>query len=446
VRALVVERQVHRFAAARLGAAVGGTGAALGLGPLRLVETDAPRPPHPSWRRIRPRLAGICGSDLHTVDGASSRYFEPIVSFPFVLGHEIVADVLEGPLAGRRAVVEPVLGCAARAIDPPCRACAEGRKGACERIAFGEIAPGLQTGFCRDTGGGWSEELIAHDSQLHAIPDELADEDAVMVEPTACALHAALAAGVIPGETVVVLGSGTIGLAALAALRAHGLPGTLIAVAKHPVQREFATELGADTVVRPSELARAVRRSTGTLALERRSGGIERLAGGADVVLDCVGTGASLSEALAVVRPGGRVVLAGMPATVKVDLAPLWQREITLLGAYAYGRESVGADEEGSGRTTFALATELVAAASLGRLVSARYALDHFEEALRHAGGAGRRGAVKVVFDLRPAARAWRAPARDAAVAHTVARAEEAPDQESAGGHAAGPQEMEETR
>ncbi len=409
MKSLVVERALHRFAAARVGAALGGTGAALGLGPLRLIEGEPPRPPGEGWRRIRPRLAGICGSDLHTVDGVSSRYFEPIVSFPFVLGHEIVADVLDGPLAGQRAVVEPVLGCRARGIDPPCNACAEGRKGACERIAFGHLAPGLQTGFCRDTGGGWSEQLVAHDSQLHAVPEQMSDEDAVIVEPTACALHAALQAGVVPGETVVVLGAGTIGLLTVAALRAHSLPGTLIAVAKHPVQRAHARELGADVVAKPEELARAVRRATGSLALESPSGAIGRLAGGADVVLDCVGSSSSLAEALSVVRPGGRIVLAGMPATLKVDLAPLWQREITLLGAYAYGREALGSDAAGPGRSTFSLAIELVGRVRLGRLVSARYALDHFEEALRHAGAAGRRGAVKVVFDLRPREKAWRA-------------------------------------
>lgn len=413
MKALVVERQLHRFAAARLGAALAGTGAAHGLGPLRLLEAETPGLPSSAWHRIRPRLAGICGSDLHTVDGASSRYFEPIVSFPFVLGHEVVADVLDGPLAGRRAVLEPVLGCAARGIDPPCSACRRGQKGRCERIAYGEISPGLQTGFCHDTGGAFAEELIAHDTQLHAVPDDLSDEEAVIVEPTACGIHVALAADVVPGEVAVVLGAGTIGLTTLAALRRYGLPRTLIAVARHPVQRSLARSLGADGVVSSTELTRAVRRATATLAFERDAGELERLAGGADVVLDCVGTSESITEALAVVRPGGRVVLAGMPSTVKVDLAPLWQREITLLGAYTYGTEHVseparpGEVAEVRARPTFDLAFELVRSADLGRLVSASYALEHYEEALRHAGQAGRRGAIKIVFDLRRPAGSW---------------------------------------
>jgi threonine dehydrogenase-like Zn-dependent dehydrogenase len=97
------------------------------------------------------------------------------------------------------------------------------------------------------------------------------------------------------------------------------------------------------------------------------------------------------------VRTGGRVLLVGMPGVVRVDLAPLWQREIELRGAYAYGTE----DRPEGPKSTFALALELVREARLGRLVSARYPLESYEDAVAHAAAAGRRGAVKIVFDLR---------------------------------------------
>ena len=396
MRAVVVERLAHRFAAARLATVATGSGSGIGIGPIRLLDTDAPDLPGDDWVRLRPRLAGICGSDLATVDGKSSRYFEEIVSFPFVLGHEIVADLGEGTTA-RRVVVEPVLGCLARGITPPCAACAQGRKGACERLAFGHIHPGLQTGFCRDTGGGWSEELVAHESQLHDVPPQFSDEAAVMVEPTACAIHAVLAAKVQPGERVVVLGAGTLGLLAIAALRQFSAPSSIIAVARHAIQRDFASELGADEIVEEAELGRAARRLTGSLALGKRSASPGRLTGGVDVVFDCVGSSRSISEALSVTRPGGRIVLVGMPGSVRVDLAPLWHREISLLGAYAYGVEEI----DGTQVSTFDLAFDLVERAKLARLVSAHYPLDRYEEAVKHAASAGRRGSVKVVFDLR---------------------------------------------
>jgi len=397
MKALQFERNVSRFAAARVASGLVGSGKGVRVGPLELVELEPFALPGPGWVRVRPRLAGICGSDLATLDGRSSRYFEQIVSFPFVPGHEVVCDVDSGALEGRRAVIEPVLGCAARGIDPPCPGCASGRKGSCERIAFGHLRPGLQTGYCRDTGGGWSNGLVAHESQLHEVPDDLSDEDAVMVEPAACAVHAACAADIAGGERVMVLGAGTLGLCVIAALRWLCLPGTLVAVAKHSDQRRLARELGADQVVRPGEQKRAARRISGSLALETDDGHIERLTGGVDIVVDCVGSADSLKQCLEVVRPGGRVLLVGMPGAVRVDLAPLWQREIELRGAYAYGTE----DRPDGPRPTFALALELVREARLGRLVSARYPLESYEDAVAHAGAAGRRGAVKIVFDLR---------------------------------------------
>jgi threonine dehydrogenase-like Zn-dependent dehydrogenase len=344
---------------------------------------------------VRPRLAGICGSDLATIDGHASRYFEPIVSFPFVPGHEVVAD-REGVDGSDRVVIEPVLGCVTRGIDPPCDACAAGQLGNCERIAFGALAPGLQTGFCCDTGGGWSTVMAAHDSQLHPVPATMSDEAAVMVEPTACAVHGALAAGITEGDTVVVLGAGTLGLLTIAALRRFTPAGRILAVAKHPVQRDLAAALGADLLAEPGELARAVRRATGTLALG--DGPISRLTGGADHVIDCVGTEAALAQALAVVRPRGRITLLGMPGRVQVDLTGLWQREIVLAGAYTYGTETLA---DGTRRRTFDLAFELVEAADLGRLVGPTYPLRRYEEAIAHAADAGRRGAVKIAFDLR---------------------------------------------
>ncbi|MEI2639572.1 MAG: alcohol dehydrogenase catalytic domain-containing protein [Microthrixaceae bacterium] len=214
MKALVVDRRPIRFGAAMATSRIRpGSGAAVGV--ITLDDIDPPDLPSPDWVRLSPRMSGICGSDLATVDGRSSRWFEPIVSFPFVPGHEVVADDPEG----RRVILEPVLGCVARGIDPPCPPCANGNAGNCERLAHGHVDAGLQTGFCCDTGGGWSTEMVAHPSQLHEVPDDMSDTAAVMVEPTACAIHAVLRAQIQPDERVAVIGAGTLGLLSLAATR-----------------------------------------------------------------------------------------------------------------------------------------------------------------------------------------------------------------------------------
>jgi threonine dehydrogenase-like Zn-dependent dehydrogenase len=400
MKALQFRRNLPRYAAARMaGSITPGRGSS--AGPLKLVDLDTSRTPGPDWVRVRPRLSGICGSDLATVDGRSARYFEPLVSFPFVPGHEVVGDLDNGS----RVVLEPVLGCVSRNLDPTCTPCAEGHLGNCEHTSFGDLGPGIQIGSCHDTGGGWSTAFNAHPSQLHPVPETLDDEAAVMVEPTACGVHAALMAEVPEGGVVAVLGAGTLGLVTLAALRAHATPGTVVATARYPEQRRQAAALGADQVVAPDEIRRAVRRITGSRAIGApglgetpTEGLVDRLTGGADVVIDCVGSSSSLTDALAIVRPRGRIVLVGMPAEVSLELTPLWHREITLVGAYTYGTETL---PDGTERRTFDLAADLVGAASLGSLVSATYPLARYRDALEHAASAGRRGATKIAFDLR---------------------------------------------
>jgi hypothetical protein len=89
-----------------------------------------------------------------------------------------------------------------------------------------------------------------------------------------------------------------------------------------------------------------------------------------------------------------------MPGKVTVDLAPLWHREVRLAGAYAYGIEAVAESGRRGTTPTFDLAFEAAAATGVGRLVSATYPLTRFEDAVAHAGAAGRRGAVKIAFDV----------------------------------------------
>jgi threonine dehydrogenase-like Zn-dependent dehydrogenase len=219
-------------------------------------------------------------------------------------------------------------------------------------------------------------------------------------------VHAVLGAPIAEGDVVAVLGAGTLGLlvtAAVSHLATTGRcssPAALLVGARYAHQQRLARELGCTEALPPDQLSRAVRRHTRSLSYGGASGLTATLSGGADVVIDCVGSPESIAQSLAIVRPRGTVALVGMPGKVTVDLAPLWHREVRLAGAYAYGTERGGAPH-GAGVSTFALALELAEALDTGRLVSATYPLTRFEEAVAHAGAAGRRGAVKIAFDVR---------------------------------------------
>ncbi|MEZ5378979.1 MAG: zinc-binding dehydrogenase [Acidimicrobiales bacterium] len=387
MRALEFRRSEVRYARAAVASRLRpGSGAK--TGPLHLIDGAAPSLPGEGWQRVHTRLAGICGSDLSTVEGQASRYFEPWVSFPFVPGHEVVGTLDDG----RRVVLEPVLGHAARGFEPPFDGAAPGDGNDYRHLVSGPLDPGIQIGYCTSTGGGWSQEFVAHDSQLHVVPDHLSDEAAVMIEPAAVGVHAALRTPIGPGDCVAIIGAGTAGLTTLAAVRRLADPATIIVAAKYPEQVDLARSLGADLVVAPGELTRAVRRFTGSHMIG------DDLSGGADVVIDAVGNEASLEQAIGIARPRGTVVLVGMPGRVSVDMTALWHRETALLGSYTYGTETLA---DGTVTTSFALATDLVDTADLGRLVSATYPLAAYEDALDHAANAGRRGSIKVCFDLR---------------------------------------------
>lgn len=384
---LVFSRKPARFALARVAGSIR-PGAGASFGPLAIEPDELLPLPTPEWVRLRPRLAGICGSDLATIDGTASAYFDPLVSYPFTPGHEVVADVVNengngDDTLGRRVVLVPVLSCVTRGIDPVCDACAQGAINRCERVAFGHLSPGLQSGFCADTGGGWSNGMIAHPSQLIDVPDDLSDEAAVLIEPMACAVHAAERYS--DNETVII-GSGAVGLLTLAAVTAKrnsSRSGPVVMTARYAEQKRLAKELGADIACAPDELPRWVRSKSSSLMVG------DQLTCGFHTVFDCIGSAESIQQALQVTAPGGDVHLVGMPSNVSLELTSLWHREVAIRGCYAYSHND------------FHTAIDVIRKFDLGRLLSATYALTDYTDAIAHAASAGRRGAVKIAFDMR---------------------------------------------
>ncbi len=388
-------RSAPRYLAAR---AVGARAPGLVAGPLAPLRLANPRDPEPrgdDWTRVKPRLSGICGSDLATLAGKSSFYFSPLVSLPFVPGHEVVGEVLddvEGLKAGDRVVLASVLNCAARGLRP-CANCRAGAFNRCDSVTTGDLKAGLQTGYCADTGGGWSRMMLAHRSQLHPVPASMDDSVAVLLEPFACAIHAALRANVPDGGSVLVVGAGTVGLLTLLAVKLLTRADHVIVAAKHPVQRAAARLAGADVVVVPDHAVKAVRRSEHAMKLSPERG-MDFLLGGVDVAIESTGSRSALDLALRTTKAGGRVVLSGIPGP-GADLTPVWFRELELVGAYTSGTEHVGDTD----RSTFDMAIELASGLPLlADMVGATYPLERWREAIDHALGAGRLGTFKVAF------------------------------------------------
>lgn len=384
------------------------------LSGLKYGDWPAPGLPGEEWARLRVLQCGICGTDLSNLTFSVSPALEPFSSFPAVPGHEVLARVeevggkVEDVAPGDRVVVDPLIGCRVR--EQPrgdfCSSCRDGLPATCGesgesgplRVEEEPLAPGMIVGYHRDLPGGWGEEMVAHRSQLHRVPDDLGDRAAVLTEPLSISVHAVLRAPPESGGPVLVIGSGPMAMTTIWALRATGYEGLLVAQAKRKKEKELARLMGADEVVSPGDEARqALVDETGAMAYQPLVGPEVYAGGGFPSVYDCVGSRGSFEQALGWTAPRGRIVMLGCAArTSKLDLTFLWARELDVRGVYGYGTEVW----EGEDRHTFQLTLELLQTtpAPVDRLVTHVFPLSQLSDALNAAANRKKSEAMKVVL------------------------------------------------
>jgi threonine dehydrogenase-like Zn-dependent dehydrogenase len=352
---------------------------------------------------VRTRRGGICGSDLNVITLHASPSTSPFSSFPFVFGHEIAGEIAElgqavrGFAAGERVVVNPLLSCVPRGIQPRCTACSAGHPSRCRHFTDGALPPGLLIGTTRALGGSWGEYLVAHATQLHRVPDSMSDDEAVLVEPLACSVHAVRSALPAHGEQVLVVGAGSIGLLTVAALHALAPAAKITVLARHRFQGEHATRLGATRVVfargdYTEELAAAAE-----ARLLKPILGRQVAVGGFDRTFLCVGEKHGADDALRFTREGGTVVMLGNAGSLDgLDWTFLWFKELMLRGSLCYGAHM----HAGATRPAFEEAIELISngLAPVGPLLTHSFALTDYRRALDTAMGKAEARSVKVAF------------------------------------------------
>ena len=381
--------------------------------PMRLMDVDDPRPVRPDWVVTRPLLVGICGSDskmalLDFGEGDTDSAMAGLCSFPQVMGHEVVAEVVElGPEArgvevGQRMVLNPWLSCVPRGVHPMCPACQAGDYSLCHSFTSGDLSPGLHTGLAVEATGGYADLMPAHPMMLIPVPDSLTDEQAVLADPFAVSLHAVTRHPPPPGGRALVYGAGSLGSAATAILRALYPDVEVAVVARFPAQAELAGRLGASLVLPPDDRLALIEE------LARWSGG--RLVGGSlglpmchpggiDVVYDTVGKPETAEVGVRVLRARGTLVKAGFHASGRWEWSPLYFKEISWVGSNAFGMEEV------EGRRAHGIEHYLDLAASgrvdLRPMITHTFRLDEWREAFSVLADQATSGAVKVLIDHR---------------------------------------------
>jgi threonine dehydrogenase-like Zn-dependent dehydrogenase len=400
MRTMVLEVSVPRYVLTRV---LGRVSRAAYLGPaspVRLIDLPDPPLPAPGWARVRNRLCGVCGSDLHQIFLDAGLDVAP-VALPShrrtYLGHEMVGDVVEvsdaesGLTLGDRVVRwGRAEDCRARGREELCPACARGHRVLCEHAS--------EPREHKPLGGGFGDSFVTPAAALLPVPALLADEQAILVEPSAVAIHAAWRRPPQPGERVLVLGCGTIGFLLIQVLRTLQPACQVYAVAEFPWQAEIAVSCGANGVLLAQDDGYArVAQITGSTLYQGR-GGNRMLMGGLDVVYDVVGAPATLHHALRWTRARGTVVLVGVYLhRMTLDLTPVWYQEVDLVGV-------VGHDVvtwQGECLSTFELAMRWMLEGKLdtGGLLTHRFPLEAYRQAFAVAVEKDKYRSVKVALE-----------------------------------------------
>ena len=380
------------------------------VAPLRVRRMPPPPLPDGRWVRVRNILAGLALDEVErTITSMAAGLAPTAIPQPrrIYLGREVAGEVIEaGPdtrflRVGDRVAYQSGPCCATHEIEPPCRHCAMGAYALCEN----RYLPGTE-----QVGGGWGDEMVVHERQLFLVPDGMQTEQAALLEPTAAALHAALRHLPQIDDQALVLGAETHGMLITQALRVMWPMLNITVAPQQSYQVEVATRMGATRILYPEDGVAAIARMTGA-KLYRGQIGAEMLVGGFDVVYDTLGTEESLRQALAWAREGGVVVLAARSLHwTRLDMSPIWNREVSLLGAYAHGAEmwpggddfSVGGSTGGR-VSTFALAAEMLREQRLTpeRLVTHRFPLREVKTAITTVRDRVEHRAIKVLLDAQ---------------------------------------------
>jgi threonine dehydrogenase-like Zn-dependent dehydrogenase len=328
------------------------------------------------------------------LNGARDNPLTALVSFPHVLGHEAVGRRAD---TGQRVVLNPWLSCGPRGIDPPCQACRSGRYPWCRNFLAGYLPASIHLGNCAAATGAHAERFAAHASQLLAIPDGVADEAAVLADPVSVSLRSILLAPPADGQVALVYGSGTLAFAAIALLR-HLYPGTEVWAATRPGTRaELATRLGAHAVMSsvPDELVAQVARRVGATPLVPWSSR-DWLQDGPAIVYDTIGSTQTVETSLRLLATGGMLVISGVEPPKRFEWTPLYFKELRVVGSNGFGIEDVFGVTEHAIEHYFDF---IAGGLDLTPVITHRFPLERWREALLAAKDARHSGAVKVLLE-----------------------------------------------
>jgi 2-desacetyl-2-hydroxyethyl bacteriochlorophyllide A dehydrogenase len=352
------------------------------ISPVRYAEVPDRDLPGANWVKVKSTLSGICGADLSLffVQASPSISIAALPGVPKAfMGHELVGRVEETGEGvtdlepGDRVTLQKYLPCCSiKEIDPSCPPCQEGNYTLCSNFS--------EPPYFENLGAGFGDYFVAHRSQLVKVPDDITDDQAVLIEPAAVSLHAVLKRPPKDGEKVLVIGAGTIGLNVIQVAKAVCPASVVYLMEKIDFKKDLGLKLGADHLV-AGDPYEAVTEITGG-KLYRAPLGNLTIMGGFDLIYDCVGYSRTIHDSLRWLRAGGDYIMVGNQlAPVTFDQTPIWHQELRVIGVNAHGTETF----DGERISSFDLAMEMIrdGTVNLDGLITHRFPLGEYKEAFR---------------------------------------------------------------
>src|SRR5690625_3898626 len=375
---------------------------------LTLKNVEEPQLPNENWVKVKPIYSGVCGSDMGAIFYKTSQALTPFNSFPSVLGHEVVGRVTEvgdkvkKVEAGQRITIDPYINCKVRGMNHLCSACKEGLHSLCRnKSGTDTFGPGMILGFCKELPGTWGESFVAHESMVIPIPDSVSDKVAAMFEPLSVGLHAVLRQPPKKGEHVLVIGGGMIAYTVIAAIRLLGIDCHITQLSLLPYQKQMGLKLGVNEgLTSRRELEKTMLNMPET-SRHKPELGRDVFVGGFDAVYDCIGSKESLDDTLRMTRERGKVTLVGCAGVInKLDWSFIWANELSILGTHAYSKKETWQGKETSTQTLLWELIQLHQDYPLDQLVTHKYSLDGYQEAMKANLDREKYHSIKTVFTI----------------------------------------------
>jgi len=280
-----------------------------GIRQMELRDVPEPQIKTPTDILLKVEMVGVCGSDVHYYE--TGRIGSQVVEFPFIVGHEFSATVLDVGSevrhlkAGQKVAVDPAMAC------HKCDQCRAGRENTCRNLRFLGCPGQAQGCLC--------EYIVMPADCLYSIDEKVTLADAALCEPLSIGVYAVRQSGLSGDSKVAILGAGPIGLSVLVVALANGVK-SIYVTEKVPERVEVAGNAGASWVGNPDseDVVESI---------------LKEVPFGPDVVFECAGEQDTIDQAVELVRPGGKIMLVGIPRTQRVSfiIDKLRRKEISVI-------------------------------------------------------------------------------------------------------------------